>query len=105
MHEFDIVRTDKAESDLMEIAMYIAINNSVEVANKVIDKMETAVMRLQNMPFSGSKQNFFYTKKHKYRFLTVDNYLIYYHVDEKNSIVYIDRIRHGAIAPINQLSD
>lgn len=103
MPDYSIVRTDKAEADLTEIAMYIALNNSVQVAVKVVDEMEHAIMRLQNMPYSGSLQKFLYTKKSGYRFLVVGNFLIHYHVDEQNKTVYIDRMRHGAISPKNQI--
>lgn len=103
MPEYKIVRADKAEDDLMDIAMFIALNNSVEVAYKIVDEIEHSVMRLQTMPYSGSIQKFIYTKMRGYRFLVVENYLIHYHIDEAEKTVYIDRIRHGAIAPQNQL--
>lgn len=103
MIEYKVIRTDKAEADLTDIAVYIALNNSIEVALSVVDKIEHSILRLQDMPYSGSIQKFIYTKRRGYRFLVVENYLIHYHVDEANKTVYIDRIRHGAISPKNQI--
>lgn len=103
MQSYKIIRTDKAEEDLKDIALYIAIDNSVEVAYKIVDEFEQAIERLKDMPYSGSPNKFRYTKKHGYRFLVVKKYLVHYHVDEKEKIVYIDRIKHGAMNPKNQI--
>lgn len=103
MAKYKIVRTVKAENDLMDIALYVAMQNSVAVANKIVDEIEHTILQLENMPYSGSPHRFTYTRKRGYRFLVVENYLIHYHVDEPAQIVYIDRMRHGSIAPSNQL--
>ena len=101
MEKFKIIRSDSAENDLKEILMFIALNNSPEVALKILTEFEEAVMQLQLLPFSGSPQKFTYRKKHNYRFLVVENYLVYYHTDDVTKTVYIDRIKHGAMLPQN----
>lgn len=103
MQSYKIIRTDKAEEDLKDIALYIAIDNSIEVANKIVDEFEKAIKQLKDMPYSGSPNKFRYTKKQGYRFLVVEKYLVHYHVDEIAKTVYIDRIRHGAMNPKNQI--
>lgn len=103
MENYKIKRTDKAENDLLEIALYIATRNSVEIAYKIVDEFEQAIINLKEMPYRGTPEKFIYTKKTGYRYLIIENYLIHYHIDENNQIVYIDRIRHGSVSPQNQL--
>ena len=103
MAKYKIVRTDKAESDLVELALYIAVQNSKEVANRIVNEIEQAVLQLEDMPYSGSPNRFTYMRKKGYRFLVVENYLVHYHVNDIANTVYIDRIRHGSISPKNQI--
>ncbi len=103
MATYKILRTEKSEHDLIDIALYIAQQNSVDVANKIVDEIEKAITQLYEMPYSGSPHRFTYTRKRGYRFLVVESFLIHYHVDEAQRTVYIDRIRHGSIAPKNQI--
>lgn len=103
MENYKIERTDKAENDLLEIALFIATRNSLEIAYKIVDEIEQAILKLKDMPFRGTPEKFVYTKKSGYRYLVIENFLIHYHVNENNQTVYIDRIRHGSIAPQNQI--
>lgn len=103
MPNYKILRTDKAEEDLKEIVLYVAVRNSVDVAYKLVEEFEKTIMNLSLFPNSGIPNKFRYTKKCGYRFLVVKNYLIHYHVDNTNKIVYIDRICYGSVNPKNQI--
>ncbi len=99
MTEYTVIRAKKAEEDLTDIVLYIALKNSVEVAYKIVDEMEKSINLLRGMPYIGSKWKFVYTNSQRYRILIVEKFLIFYHVDEDSKTVYIDRIRHGSISP------
>ncbi len=52
--KYKILRTDKAEEQLREIIFYIADDSSdVDIALGYLDKIETAINRLQEFPESG----------------------------------------------------
>jgi toxin ParE1/3/4 len=53
--KYKILRTDKAEDQLREIIFYIADDSSnVDIALGYLERIETAINRLQEFPESGS---------------------------------------------------
>jgi toxin ParE1/3/4 len=42
-----------AESDLVDIYRYVAQNDSVENADRLLDKIEQTIMKLETMPLRG----------------------------------------------------
>jgi addiction module RelE/StbE family toxin len=83
-----------AQSDLLDIVSYIGNQLSApQAAANLVDKLDKAISRLERYPFSGAP----YLKKQKledeYRFLVVEDYLVFYVVDD--SVVEIRRIIYG----------
>ena len=53
--KYNIIRTDKADEQLREIIFYIADDSgSVDIALNYLNKIETAINRLEEFPMSGS---------------------------------------------------
>ena len=81
----------QARVDLLEIWHYIA-PNSIENANKVVEKLEDAIRGLVDLPGKGHTRAD--VKNESYRFWSVYSYVIAYRYDDQTLTVV--RILHGA---------
>lgn len=78
--------TEKANSDMLEIGEYIAIDNK-KAAQNVLKKIKENFRRLSEMPEIGYNKPEWSGKKYKY--WTVGKYLIIYEIQEKQSITIL----------------
>lgn len=93
---YKILRTDKAEEQLREIIFYIAGDSGdINIALGYLDKIETAINRLQEFPESGSVPRYSILKKQGYRVLIVERHLIFYKINETDKLVIIYAIVDG----------
>jgi toxin ParE1/3/4 len=90
-HEVKLLRL--AEDDLTDIVVYIAADRPI-AARKLIDKVNKTLSLLAHNPKLGSMPNEDSLAEMGYRYLTVENYLIFYMID--TPVIYIHRIIHGA---------
>lgn len=51
--KFDVHLAADAETDLLEIYRYVANNDSVEQANRLLDRLEASILRLETLPGRG----------------------------------------------------
>jgi toxin ParE1/3/4 len=82
-----------AEDDLTEIISYISIDNP-SAAETLAEKIENKLLMLSDHPLLGKIPKEEELAKMGYRFLIVQNYLIFYTVEQQ--IIWIHRIIHGA---------
>ncbi|MDQ7093545.1 type II toxin-antitoxin system RelE/ParE family toxin [Desulfosporosinus sp. PR] len=88
--KYKILRTDKAEEQLREIIFYIADDSGdVDIALGYLDKIETAINRLQDFPESGSIPRYSTLKKQGYRVIIVDRHLVFYKINEDAELIII----------------
>ena len=93
---YKILRTDKAEEQLREIIFYIADDSSnVDIALEYLEKIETAINRLQEYPESGSIPRYSILKKQGYRVVIVERHLVFYKINEEDKLVIIYAIVDG----------
>jgi toxin ParE1/3/4 len=90
-YEVRLLRT--AEDDLTGIIIYIAADR-LTAATKIADKFNKKLALLADNPHLGSVPNEDSLEQLGYRYLVVDNYLIFYILE--SPIIYIHRIIHGA---------
>lgn len=91
-----ILRTDKAEEQLREIIFYIADDSgNVDIALGYLEKIETAINRLQEFPESGSIPRYSILKKQGYRVVIVERHLVFYKINEVDKLVIIYAIVDG----------
>lgn len=89
--------TPKAQDDLDEIYIYISSKLFTEIAaEKLLDNIENSIMRLAQFPFSCGFVVDEPLKRRGYRKLIVDNYIVFYLVNEEEKQVIIMRILYGA---------
>lgn len=94
--KYKILRADKADEQLREIIFYIADDSgSVELALNYLNKIERAIERLEDFPYSGSAPRYSILRKQGYRVLIAERHLVFYKVDEEKHIVMIYAIVDG----------
>src|SRR5665648_1289185 len=94
--KYQILRTDKAEEQLREIIFYFAdVSGNVDIALGYLDKIETAINRLQEFPESGSIPCYSILKKQGYRVVIIERHLVFYKINEEDKTVVIYAIMDG----------
>jgi addiction module RelE/StbE family toxin len=82
-----------AEEDLNEIISYISLDNP-DAAEKLANKIESDIGLLSANPYLGRIPRDEDIGKSGYRYLIIENYLIFYTIEEKT--IFVHRIIHGA---------
>jgi toxin ParE1/3/4 len=82
-----------AEEDLSEIISYVAADRP-NVAEKLLDRFNIKLAVLATSPHVGHLPHEISLKQLGYRYLVLDNYLIFYVIDRH--MIYVHRIIHGA---------
>lgn len=82
-----------AERDLAEAIDFIAAGDR-RAAAALLGRFEQALGRLRGYPFSGRVPDDAELLRLGYRYLIVDNYLVFYVVEKK--VILVHRIIHGA---------
>lgn len=90
-HEVRLLRV--AEDDINDIVAYIAADNP-DAALKLVDRIEQKLEQLAASPYSGSSASESSLALLGYRYLVIDNYLIFYVIE--GSTILIHRVLHGA---------
>ena len=94
---YDLKFSPIAEEDLDEIYNYISTKLFAEkAAKKLMEKIEARIMRLADLPFSCNFVTNELLKNRGYRKLIVDNYIVFYRVNEVKKQVVIMPILYGA---------
>jgi toxin ParE1/3/4 len=89
-----------AEDDFDDIVSYIAAENRT-AAETIAVKIERSLARLPDHPYLGRTPREEHLIRLGYRFLVVENYLIFYTLEEQT--IWIHRILHGARDYLNIL--
>lgn len=87
----------KADNDIETIYKYIAFNLlSPDNAVHQIDRLYKMIFSLEEMPFRFRRFPRKDTSKDELRIVTVDNYCIFYSINENNNTVQIVRVIYGS---------
>lgn len=93
---YQIKFTPLASEDLEGIYRYITKElHAEEAAVNLLEKIEQSVMRLKDYPFSCSYVEDEFLRHKGYRKLIIDNYIVFYLIDEEKERVNIMRILYG----------
>ncbi|OPH54689.1 plasmid stabilization protein [Paenibacillus ferrarius] len=94
--KYRLVITELAETDLRNIADYIA-NELLEptTARKMIAKIAEAAFQLELMPFRNGLVRDERLAAYGIRHILVDSYIVFYVISEKEETVTIIRILYG----------
>ena len=82
-----------AKSDMVDIAKYIGVKlENPEAAERLAEKMIEAAEDLADMPYKCSVYIPVKPLRHEYRKLIVQNYIMFYWVDEDKKRITIARV-------------
>lgn len=91
--EYDVRLLRVAEDDLTEIVVYIAADRP-SAAENVASNIEKSLALLSKNPRLGRIPKEEGLARLGYRYVVVDNYLIFYTIEQET--IYVHRIVHGA---------
>ncbi len=74
-----------ADKDLSDIISYIAAEN-VTAAEKLLDRISASLENLSHFPFLGRRPRDEALASKSYRYLLLENYLIFYTIDEPEKL-------------------
>ena len=95
-NNYTIKMTPKAAEDLDNIYKYISEELfAVSSATNILEKIEQGIMVLREFPFSCNYVADEYLKNKGYRKLIVDNYIVFYLIEEEKNQVIIMRALYG----------
>jgi len=93
---YNINITKPAETDLLDAATYIMDQlQNPTAANRLLDEVEKAVQSLDTMPQRYPVVNDDVLARLGYRFMPVQNYLVFYIIREEINTVVIHRFLYG----------
>ena len=96
MPQFEIVVTSDADRDMDEIFSYVSEKLQVpNAASNLIEKIYTALNALTVMPGRFSLSRDAFLAKQGFHVLPVENYLVFYVIDNLNQRVIIHRVIYG----------
>ena len=92
---YKILVAKSFESDLDSVLLYIAgtLKNR-GAAGSMLKMVKDNIAMLDSAPLAFPMYP--HSSRNEYRFIPVGNYLIFYHVDKIQAIVYIDRFLYSA---------
>ena len=89
--------TPLAFADMDEIDGYITTTlYNVQAAERLISELEKSISQLRQFPRIGAEVEDAFLSARGYRKLVVDNYLVFYLINEPQRAVVIMRVLYGA---------
>ena len=93
---YNIIVAPRALLDLDEAADYVRVAlYAPDASHAFVSHVLDAIGRLEEFPFSGAKVKLSCMPDYAVRRLVVDEFLVFYRVDEPQGVVYVLRIRYG----------
>lgn len=90
---YNVLFLPLAQNDLVEIVRYIANDlHNKQAANRLADEIIKATDMLAEFPYAYPVYTPIRSVKNEYRKISVQNYLIFYTVEEKAKTVTITRV-------------
>ena len=101
---YNIIVAPRALADLDEAAEYIGeILSAPDAARGLVAAIIEAIGGLADFPLTGAAVHFKFVPDYEVRRLLVNEFLIFYRVDEEKKTVYVLRIRYGRTDYIRNL--
>ena len=87
---YEVIRTDTADSLIRKIVLHVAENFGTDVALEKLNNLEEAIMSLGENPYIGTEPKYNILKRQGYMVLILEKDLVFYKIDDekKQVIVY-----------------
>lgn len=93
---YDFVLTETAETDIDDAFMYISETlGNPDAASDLADELEKQIDKICKRPLTGKLVENDYLRRPDVRRFLVDNYIVYYIIDEDNEVIVILRFVYG----------
>lgn len=96
MGTYNLTYTETAKRNIIEIAGYISHElKAPESARKLVAKLMQAAADITAFPYAHSIHQMPQNEeplKHEYRKILVDNYFVFYYVDETQSLIVVSAV-------------
>ena len=89
MVNYELIRTDTADSHIHSIVLDVAERFGVEVAMKKLDELEKQITLLSDNPYMGVEPRYMILRRQGYRVLIVEKNLVFYKVDDEKKILTV----------------
>ena len=89
MVNYELIRTDTADSHIHSIVLDVAERFGVEVAMKKLDELEEQITLLSDNPYMGVEPRYMILRRQGYRVLIVEKNLVFYKVDDEKKILTV----------------
>ena len=89
MDNYELIRTDTADSHIHSIVLDVAERFGVEVAMKKLDELEEQNTLLSDNPYMGVEPRYMILRRQGYRVLIVEKNLVFYKVDDEKKILTV----------------
>ena len=97
-NKYNYYWTPLAKTDIDEVLSYISSNlNNPIAANNLLSKVETTINNICLFPYSYSDCSFFMIHDKNIRHARIDNYILFYEIDESKLSINILRFRYFAM--------
>lgn len=96
MKTYSLHYTPEALDDLRDIYSYIAYHfQERRTAHNQVGRIITEIKRLKKMPEQCQLVSWEPWHSMGMRSFPIDNYVVYYEIDQNNKIIHIDRVFYG----------
>ena len=93
---YSIIVAPRTLHDLDELSDYIGDTLCApDAARGLVSRIVEAIGKLADFPYEGAKVHFDFVPDYEIRRVVVQEYLIFYRIDEAQHTVYVLRIRYG----------
>lgn len=89
MGQYDIYRTDTADSQIRQIILYIAENFGNTVALEKLNDIEKNIMLLADNPYIGTDPKYMVLRRQGYKVLILEKNLVFYKIDDLSKTVTV----------------
>lgn len=97
MAKYNIIIFSKAQDDILKISNYISGELcSPNAADKLLTNFYDSFQSLQEFPLLGKKLDNSFNLRYNYRWIKVNNYIVFYTILEESNTVAIILVLYGS---------
>lgn len=92
---YQVILSSDANNDINQIVVFIVSESgSKTTAINYLGKFESSILSLNKYPERGSNPRYKILRNQGYKFVVVENHLVFYKIKEENKTVIVYRVLH-----------
>jgi len=89
MSNYQVIRTDTADSHIFNLGLSLAEQFGFDVALQKVNELERCILSLSDNPHLGTEPRYMLLRRQGYKVLITDKNLVFYKIDDIEHIVTI----------------